>query len=101
MTRLLIFLFYFIGDFSSFIAKVISGSNSSATTVQCVSAGCNVTPEGGVILKTIDNGQHKLYNTGTGQEVLPLFLSPVSMACCCLLLDTVFSQRVAVCRPGP
>ena len=73
----------------------------------CVCAGCYVTPDGGVTLKTIDNGQHSVQDTGTGHQASwPLrsaSLVPVSCVHGMLLLVActgLFSQRVAVCRPG-
>ena len=59
---------------------------------QCVCAGCYVAPDGGVILKqlTMASTVYRIQAPDTRQaghsEVLPLLLSPVSMACYCLLL---------------
>ena len=50
---------------------------------QCVCAGCYVTPDGGVTLKTIDNGQHSVQDTGTGHQASwPLRSAPLVPVSC-------------------
>ena len=50
---------------------------------QCVCAGCYVAPDGGVTLKTIDNGQHSVQDTGTGHQASwPLRSAPLVPVSC-------------------